>query len=585
MDDNHRLLGPKGKLALTLVVSLLVFLFTLSVIIPSFSSIGSANNQNAATLSFSTPVDLSDPSANAVFPSIASVGSNVFVAWSEYSGGILFRSSFDAGSSFSPAVTISPSGGISQVPIVCAAGSAVYVTWSETVGTTGLQVLVAASKNRGSNFTVTQLSSGSPPNGWITPACAAAGSNAYITYASNQPTNSSWVVSTNDYGAHWSTPHFISASLEDQVAAEGNNAYAYANRALDVTHNGGASWNLVLANLTLLGDEGQIAAHGSYVYVTTQTKTNQSYVHVYYSSDYGNTWNNIQNLTTAIPDSWLPMVGTYGSSAWIALVEYPGGLNAQVWSYTTTNGGRVWNGPTSLSGTAYDETFPETVATSDGKNIFVEWTDVIRSGYAVLRVSYSSNGGGSWTAPPGIDVSQNSYGEAGFDNDLATASISASGTYCYAVWEYVNGSSDQVYFSTTAPVTVTSSSSTTISSSSSSSSSVSTSSSSSTSSSTFISSSSFSSSSSSYSSSSYSSSSTSSTSSSTSSSQSSSSSTLTFPPPSTSTAQQSSSQSTTTQASPSPPILSTTVWIAIGIVLGSLVLTSIFVARAGRSRR
>ncbi|MDA4129134.1 MAG: hypothetical protein OK457_00025 [Thaumarchaeota archaeon] len=52
-----------------------------------------------------------------------------------------------------------------------------------------------------------------------------------------------------------------------------------------------------------------------------------------------------------------------------------------------------------------------------------------------------------WTSAPGINVSQNAVGQAGNSNDVATAEISANGVHCYAVWQYVNGASNQIYFS------------------------------------------------------------------------------------------------------------------------------------------
>ena len=97
-----------------------------------------------------------------------------------------------------------------------------------------------------------------------------------------------------------------------------------------------------------------------------------------------------------------------------------------------------------------DTSFPFTVATSDGQNVFVAWSQQIISGYWVMRIAYSSDGGTTWTSTPSSPasstVSQNSAGEAGNNNDVATGAISAFGTHCYVVWQYANGASNQIYF-------------------------------------------------------------------------------------------------------------------------------------------
>ena len=118
--------------------------------------------------------------------------------------------------------------------------------------------------------------------------------------------------------------------------------------------------------------------------------------------------------------------------------------------FTTTNGGNSWNAPVSLSGKGSansDDSFPFTVSTSDGRNVFVGWSQQLSPGYWVMRVGYSTNVGITWSAAPGIDVSQNTIGEAGNGTDVATAAISSFGTHCYATWQFMNGITNQIYFS------------------------------------------------------------------------------------------------------------------------------------------
>lgn len=431
----------------------LVALFLLPSGLVAFASNSSSSS---SSLTFSTPVNLSsnDGSKAANFPWVTNIGSNVYVAWTEGGGGLRFRSSLDGGTTWSPALT-SPSaklsipGGTVQAPIVCANGSDVYVAWSQTVGKTGLQVFVAASTNHGASFSkAKQLSSGSPHDGWITPVCAAAESYAYVAWINDSP-NQSWVSSSDDNGATWSVPFNYGHTREPEAAALNQYGYIYSNRDLTVTNNGGSTWKTVLLNLTLRGDEGQIAAAGPNVYITTQTKTPTGYIHLYYSNDYAqpHTFHNINDSTPTLPDSWEPMVAAYGDSAWFALIDHPGGPGANIYVYTTHNGGTTWSAPVSVSGTGHDDNYPFTVSSSDGQNVFVGFTQEVSSNYWVFRVGYSADGGNTWTPAPGLDVSQNSQGKAAFQNDLATGAISSFGSHCYATWEFVSGSGHQVQFS------------------------------------------------------------------------------------------------------------------------------------------
>lgn len=455
---------PLGPVSAVLIILCLVLLATF---LTSFSaealSSGLSGLQGQPVAS--PPVNLSNDSPiNATYPIVDSVGSNVYVSWSEGIGGIKFRASSDYGQDWSPplsspAMTVSKEGGdygFVQFPVMFANASDVFIAWSQDVGSVGLQIFEATSTNNGSSFNVTQLTStvgkgNTTKGGYITPAIAASGSNVYVTFSGNG--SYSFVMSSNNYGSTWSKPHLYAQSLEDQVAAWGENGYAVANRALQVTHNGGATWTrAVFENGTIQGDEPMIAAYGQYVYVASETSHitgNQGFIHTYVSNDSGSNFTVIEDFSPTVNDSWAPMVGAFGNSAWIAVRQYPGGQKGQVWVYTTTDGGLNWSAPVSLSGTPTKgtaETFPFEVVSTDGQNVFVGWAHQVSSGHWTFMVGASSDGGSSWSAAPGINVSQNSNGEAGFENDLAVAAISSSGPYCYSVWQYRNGSQNQIYF-------------------------------------------------------------------------------------------------------------------------------------------
>src|ERR1700680_3221720 len=90
---------------------------------------------------FSSPLNLSNDAFSAKEPNVQNVGSHVYVAWTESSRGIFFRSSPDNGTTWSPplgsqATKLSMKGGTAQYPLMAAVGSDVYVVWSQSNGTT-----------------------------------------------------------------------------------------------------------------------------------------------------------------------------------------------------------------------------------------------------------------------------------------------------------------------------------------------------------------------------------------------------------------------------------------------------------------
>jgi len=181
-----------------------------------------------------------------------------------------------------------------------------------------------------------------------------------------------------------------------------------------------------------------------------ETKGNQSRVEVVRTNNNGATWSSHLLLSSTLNNSWAPMLWAVGNSAWISTQQNPGGSKSQIWIYATTNAGSTWSSPISLSGPGTKGTatsFPFTVSSSDGTNVFVGWSQQVNSGYWVFRIAFSGDGGSTWTAAPGINVSGNPAGtQAGNNNDVANGAIAATGAHCYAVWLYVNGRTNQIYF-------------------------------------------------------------------------------------------------------------------------------------------
>jgi hypothetical protein len=344
---------------------------------------------------------------------------------------------------------------------VYATASHVYVVWSQSVSNV-LQIFFASSSNYGTSFSkAIQLTSGSSPNGFITPVIAASGSDVYVAYTAHG--KNSYVVSSDNYGSSgsWSLPFHYSSSHEPQIAAEGTNAYAIADGVgIGVTNNGGKSW-YIASHLMNEGDEPWVAASGKYVYVVSQTKTSNGNIHFFYSNNYGKlgSWTKEPgvDISGSITDTWEPQLTVSGSYLYVTFHK----LSSPITNYVvvSSDNGKTWSSPIVLSGTGHHFGFATQIATSGcgggysctgspSSYVFTVWPVRMSSSNWRMFASASSNYGASWTAPPGIDVSNNPTGVAGPNNDIATSSIAANGSHAFVVWQQIDSSGlAQVYFS------------------------------------------------------------------------------------------------------------------------------------------
>ncbi len=412
---------------------------------------------SAAPPTFGKAVNISADAASAQDPNVKNVGTHVYVVWTERSGGIKFRSSPDGGMTWNPPLTkpalrISSAGGTSQYPLMSANSSNVFVVWAQTIGATGLQIMETTSLNSGASFGApVQLTTGSPVGGYIGPVISSWGNNVYVAYTNSSNNQHAFVTCSANAGARgsWTKPLLYGVYHEAQIYAQGGKyVYPiadYGNSLVESSNNCGSFSHINQASPVI--SEPWIWGYGSNVYAAWEGKGSGSHITFTKTNDHGASWSTPTNFS--LPDVWAPQIGAFGNSAWIATQQHPGSSASQIFIFTTANGGTSWSAPISLSGIGSSTSntgFPFTVATSDGRNVFVAWSQQVTSGYWVMRASYSANDGVTWSAPPGINVSQNPSGEAGNNNDVANGAISAFGTHCYAAWQFMNGASSQIFF-------------------------------------------------------------------------------------------------------------------------------------------
>ena len=381
----------------------------LAILLPSLAV-------SAAGTSFSPPANLG-PGLN---PNVQSAGNNVYVAWTDKSGGIMFRSSSDGGHSWNAVKKV---GGGGQYPIMAASGSHVYIVWSS-----GGINFVSSTDNGKTWSKAVKLS----PPGAVTPFIAADGSHVSVVYVQSS-SSTSFVTTSSNSGGTWTTPFQFSSGPEPQVAVSGMNVYVMSdgvNKAhveFAVSHDSGKSFT---SSALAAGSEPWIVATGSKVYAAWETKGKNSEIWFLSSSNSGSTLST-KVISSAEPDSWNPMIQASGSKVWVGIQELGG--QAQNWILTSTNDGSSFTAK-SLTGTGHKNGYVFNIATTDGTNVFAMWLQQAGSAWNVM-VGRSSNGDGSWTV--------SSIGQSDANNDVAIGSIAANGGHGFAAWQH----SSAIWFS------------------------------------------------------------------------------------------------------------------------------------------
>jgi hypothetical protein len=111
-----------------------------------------ASNSNGG--SFAAALNLNKAIVTDLNPQVAASGTNVYVTWSDASGGnteVVFRASINNGANFGSLLNLSNVPGTSNQQMIAALGINVYVTWIQS-GTLNNGVYLASSSDNGSTF-------------------------------------------------------------------------------------------------------------------------------------------------------------------------------------------------------------------------------------------------------------------------------------------------------------------------------------------------------------------------------------------------------------------------------------------------
>jgi len=202
------------------------------------------SSNNGAT--FSSPIRISTNTYWSAFPSVAAYGAYVYVAWGDYtpvSGSgtdseIWMRASSNNGVSFSSSIRISYNTYRSLTPSVAAVGSYVYVAWHDFTPVSGSgtnpEIWLRVSSNNAASFgSAIRISTNTGLS--MVSSVAAYGSYVYVAWEDNTLVSGSggsyevWTRVSSNNGASFGSPIRIStntgASLFPSVAASVPYAY------------------------------------------------------------------------------------------------------------------------------------------------------------------------------------------------------------------------------------------------------------------------------------------------------------------------------------------------------------------------
>jgi hypothetical protein len=152
--------------------------------------------------SFGSPLRITSNTGYSAFPSVAAVGSYVYVAWQDNtpvtgSGStpeVWLRVSSNSGASFGSAIRITTNTGFSGYPSVGAVGSNVYVAWVDGTPATGsggsYEIWMRVSSNSGaSSGSAIRITTNTGAS--LFPSVAASGTCVYVAWQDNTPVTGS----------------------------------------------------------------------------------------------------------------------------------------------------------------------------------------------------------------------------------------------------------------------------------------------------------------------------------------------------------------------------------------------------------
>jgi hypothetical protein len=376
-------------------------------------------NPPVFALTFAASIRISTNTSLSVAPSVAAAGSYVCVVWEDLtpvtgSGSgyeIWMRVSSNNGASFGSPVRITTNTGNSLEPSVAAVGSNVYVAWSDDTPVTGSgtepEIWLRASSNNGASFgSAIRITTNTGTSEY--PSVAAVGNNVYVAWMDNTPVTGSggtyeiWLRASSNNGASFSSPIRLTTntgiSESASVAAAGDYVYvAWQDWTsvsgsgsapeiwMRISSNNGASFGSATRITTNTGYSGDpsVAAVGNYVYVAWHDSTSvpgsgsEPEIWMRISANSGASFGSAIRITTNTGTSEYPSIAAVGTNVYVAWEDNTqvtgSGTLSEIWLRVSSNNGGSFGSAiriTTNTGSSADSS----LATS-GSYVHVAWND------------------------------------------------------------------------------------------------------------------------------------------------------------------------------------------------------------------
>jgi len=426
----------------TIFLTLLSFFLLLGT--PMLSTVSA----QSTPVAFSGKQNLSNNIGNSTAPVIASVGSNVYVAWVDNTNGqaaTTFRSSYDGGVTWNSPIQFLLSGKAHNEEMV-AEGKYVFLSWEQN----GF-VMFAASSNKGSSFNTPLIMSTFLST---SPIVRASGPNVYLVWVKS-PRNGIYISISHDYGQTFpiAQQSLIPGAYEPEIGVQGSsNVYVVsAGIFFTYSHNNGTSFSPIVRisqpgfSGTQAGREAMVSASGSYVYVTyTSNMFGPYHAYVVISNDSG--------VSFALPKD---LTGTFASAREIQ--QDSAGSNVYVTYRGQQNSSSNVNQYISVSndnGTTFSKPFDLAVqkkgqigfggVVANGTDAYALWPHEAKGRITQMFFEASQDQGATWGGAQQLSFGKGATGM----NDPGDSGpmLSVSGGHIYIVWQDSSTGNGDIYF-------------------------------------------------------------------------------------------------------------------------------------------
>lgn len=368
--------------------------------------------------------------------------SKVCIIVNEYSRNIVFD----------PAKNLSNNRGYSAFSSIAVSGENVYIVWEDdTRASLGIpEIFFIMSRDGGSTFgNVINLSNDESYSQH--PQIAVSGDNVYIvwedTFVPNPQIN---IVTSADGGATFGPKRIVanptSALTYPQIAISGNDLYIVLGTGgteslseiyfVKSTDKGETFEEVVnLSNTHSWSRAPQIAVHGSTVYVVWQDFSDGNYEIFYRKSvDKGSTFGEILNLSNTTGSSDVPEISAHGNNMYIVWTEFTSGFSEILYVKSSDNGITFRNGANLSNSTSAHSIFPNIL--SDGEYVYIVWID-FEPGNSDVFFRFSGNMGETFSEITNLSNS---------NADSSHPQIDSFGKDLYFTWEDNSPGNYDIFF-------------------------------------------------------------------------------------------------------------------------------------------